>query len=65
MKARAPAELEELFATLARALDEVGPAQHVAFLSKLALLLASELGDPARLAELVADAKQDLDAPTR
>jgi hypothetical protein len=63
VKATDPAELEEIFAALARALDAVGPAQHVAFLGKLALLLAAELGDPARFDALLANARQDLDAP--
>jgi len=60
LKARPPAELEELFALLARALDDVGPERQLALLSKLALLLGAELGSPARLAELIEEAKRDL-----
>ena len=65
MKAPAQAELEEIFAALARALDEVGAARHVAFLSKLSLLLAAEQNDPARFAELLENARRDLDTDPR
>jgi hypothetical protein len=65
VKPPAPAELEEIFAALARALDEVGPPLHVALLSKLSLLLATELRDPARFAELLAKARRDLDQASR
>jgi hypothetical protein len=56
-------ELEETFAAISAALNEVAAAERVTFLAKLALLLANEQGDPQRVRELVARAKQDLELP--
>jgi len=63
MKNMTPPELEETFAAIGRALNEVPAAERVTFLAKLALLLANELGSPQRVRELVASAQQDLEAP--
>ncbi len=63
MKNMTPPELEETFAAISRALNEVDAAERVTFLAKLALLLANEQGDPQRVRELVAQAKQDLEPP--
>jgi hypothetical protein len=56
-----PPELEEIFAALSRALNEVAAAERVTFLAKLAMLLADEVADGGRVRELIASAQQDLE----
>ena len=53
-------DLEALWERLAEAIDEAGPERERLMLAKLALLLAEELGDPARVNELITDALEDL-----
>ncbi len=53
-------DLESYWASLATAVDAAGPDREKLFLAKLALLLGHEIGDPARLAALVAAALADL-----
>jgi hypothetical protein len=52
--------LENLWERLAEAIDRAGRQHEVLFLSKLALLLGNELGDPARVERLIETALQDL-----
>ena len=54
-------DLERLYSQLADAIDQVGEDKEALFLSKLALILARELGDPKKLAEVIDAARQDLD----
>lgn len=54
------ASLEDVYAALAQAIDVVGPQQEGLLLSKLALLLARELPDPARALVLIEQARTDL-----
>ena len=53
-------DLEAAWEQLAEAVDAAGPGRARLMLAKLALLLANELGDPARFAALVRAALQDL-----
>ena len=53
-------ELEQVYELLAEAIDEVGAEHEAAFLTKLVLVLAERLGDPARVREAVSIAKRDL-----
>ena len=53
-------ELEQVYELLAKAIDEVGVEHEAAFLTKLALVLAERLGDPARVREAVEIAKRDI-----
>ena len=52
--------LESVYDALALAIDQAGEARTELFLVKLALLQADALGDPARFAQLVEAALQDL-----
>jgi len=52
--------LENLWERLAEAIDRAGREHEVLFLSKLAILLGNELGDPARVERLIETALQDL-----
>ena len=54
-------DLERIYSQLADAIDQVGADKEALFLSKLALILERELGDPERIHEAVEAAKQDLD----
>lgn len=54
------AGLEQVYDEIAQALDRVGEPHSELFLVKLALLLANELGDPARVVQLLEVAQQDL-----
>lgn len=53
--------LDALWARLAEATAQAGPQREL-FLAKLALLLARELDDPARVEAAIAVALQDLTA---
>jgi putative Ca2+/H+ antiporter (TMEM165/GDT1 family) len=53
-------DLEETYDLLAEAVDRAPAAQRELMLAKLALLLAHELGDRARVAALVEAALADL-----
>ena len=53
------ADLEQVFDDLARAVDSAGEHSE-RFLAKLALLLANDLGDRARVAAHIRSALQDL-----
>ncbi|MBN9428071.1 MAG: DUF2783 domain-containing protein [Burkholderiales bacterium] len=48
-------ELEIVYDELAVAIDEAGPQRESVFLAKLALSLAQELGDAARVSALIRD----------
>lgn len=52
--------LERLFDELALAIDAAGPANEGLFLTKLALALADELGDEARVRAQIRLASQQL-----
>jgi len=52
--------LEQVYDTLATAIDEAGPGKSELFLVKLALLNAHALGDPAVFQAQVAAALKDL-----
>lgn len=63
MTARAPLTvpgLEAVYDTLAETLDQAPDGKTELLLVKLALLLAQDLGDPARFAELARGALDDL-----
>ncbi len=49
MNRLAPADLEDFYDALAAALDAVPAGSEAAFLARLALVLADELGEPERL----------------
>lgn len=53
-------DLEQVYDTLAEAIDQAAPAKAELFLTKLALLSAQALGDPKLFAELTRSALQDL-----
>jgi hypothetical protein len=53
-------DLEDFYDALAQTIDHVGEAQTPLFLTKLALHLASEVRDPARLQDALAVALRDL-----
>ncbi len=52
--------LEHVYDTLAEAIDRVPEGRGELFLTKLALLLSHELGDPQRVGELIEAALLDL-----
>ena len=54
------ADLEQVYDALADGLDRAPEAQRLLFLTKLSLLLARELGDRARYAELLQTALREL-----
>jgi len=53
-------DLESVYDLLAEAIDRAPEGRSELMLTKLVLLLAQELGDPARLEALVASALEDL-----
>lgn len=53
-------DLEQVYDLLADAIDQVPPQRSELLLVKLSLLLAQELGDRARFAELLQRAQADL-----
>lgn len=53
--------IETLFDQLSQAVDRAGPEGETLFLAKLALLMAEEIGDPARIAALIAAAETGID----
>ena len=55
------AEVEQVYEALARAYDAAGPDRGEVFLGKVALLLAHEIGDAARVLALIADAGREVD----
>ncbi len=57
-----PADLETVFEELALAIDATAEPKRELFLAKLALLLAHDLNDPARLRSHLAAAAAKLDA---
>lgn len=48
-------ELEQIYDELAEAIDASGPGRESVFLAKLALALAHEFGNAARVSELIKD----------
>jgi hypothetical protein len=62
---RAPldeAALDAVWERLAEAVTSVGaPEKEALLLAKLALLMAREIGDPARIEALIAEARMDLE----
>lgn len=57
-----PAEFETVYEALAETLDHVGEGKRELYLAKLALLLAHEIGDAARVRQRVGEAAAHLDA---
>ena len=55
-----PDELDAMWERLAEAVTAAGPGRDKLFLAKLALLLGREVGDLARVEELIATAARDL-----
>ena len=53
-------DLDIIWERLAEAIDQAGPERETLFLAKLALLVASELGNGRRTEELVEAALRDL-----
>lgn len=53
-------QLEQVYDTLAQAIDQAGPDHSEVFLTKLSLLLANALGDAGLVATLVDAALNDL-----
>ncbi len=56
-----PADIENIYDTLAVTLDTIPEDKRSVFLGKLALLLAREISEPDKVLGLIADAAQDLD----
>ena len=56
----APSTLEDVYTAMALAIDRVEPGQQSMLLAKLSLLLAHELGDEARVLQLIEQALADL-----
>lgn len=56
-----PAELEQVYETLAVTLDRFDAATGEVFLAKLALVMAQRIGDPAAVQGCIADAAASLD----
>ena len=54
------AQLEQVYDTLAQAIDQAGPDHSEVFLTKLSLLMANALGDASLVATLVESALKDL-----
>lgn len=57
--------LEDVYAALADGIDAAGEENEAMFLSKVALLLANEIGDPDRVLELIAAAQKNMDGMRR
>jgi hypothetical protein len=60
MTALTIAEIEQVYDTLAQAIDQAGPDHVEVFLTKLSLLMANALGDAGQVATLVEAALKDL-----
>ena len=56
-----PTDIETVYDCLALKIDEVAPEKSELFLAKLALLLSHEIGDAARVIELIEAAERNLD----
>ncbi len=56
------AELEQAFERIAKAIDEVGPAQQAQFLAKLCLALATQLPSIDPIEDAIRAAQEDLQA---
>jgi hypothetical protein len=54
-------DLERVYALLAETIDDVGLDREALLLSKLALLLAQEIGDYDKVAGAIEMARRDLD----
>lgn len=54
-------KIEDIYEALVDAIDSVAPDQEKLFLAKLALTLAHELGDVARLKTAIAVSQKDLE----
>ena len=61
----ARATIEDVYGSLADAIDAAGPSKEALFLSKVALLLANALQDHDRSLALIIEANRDLDNGTR
>ena len=59
-----PDARDRLYAELARAITEAGPARESLFLARLALLLFEAVGDEAPCRQAIADALADLPMPS-
>lgn len=57
--------LEDVYAALADGIDAAGAEKEAMFLSKVALLLANEIGNPERVLELITDAWKNMDGMRR
>ena len=55
------AELDMAYANLCRTMTHLGEAQMPLYLARFALLAMAEIGDPARVARLIASAAEDLE----
>lgn len=53
-------DLEQVYEALAQAIDRAGPEQAEVYLAKLALALAEELGDGARVQAVIAECETGL-----
>lgn len=53
-------DLEQVYEALAQAIDRAGPEQAQVYLAKLALALAEELGDGARVQAVIAECETGL-----
>jgi hypothetical protein len=53
-------ELENVYDTLAQAIDQAGKDDEIIFLTKLALLLANDVGDEIRVSRAVKEALKNL-----
>ena len=54
-------DLETVYEALAEAMDQVADADRELFLSKLALLMARQLGDAAEALEMIQEARKHLE----
>lgn len=61
MKTLALNELEAVYDALAAAINQVGSTNESLFLSKLALVLANQMGDQAMVEQAIQIALQDLE----
>ena len=55
-----PTDVECVYDALAETLDTIGPEKSELFLAKLALLLSHEIGNAARVLQLIAEATDHL-----
>jgi len=54
-------DLEQVYDSLAEAIDNVGPEKEALFLAKLVLILANDLGDRARILADIEMAGRDIE----